>query len=184
MGFSISWLAIRGKDPASVCNELALRGTGEHEEIPESPLLGAELPSGWYLVFANHCGFADTQPLAKLSSDAEIVTCSVEEHVMYSGASCWKHGKRMWSITHDSQQGIEHLEAEGQLPPVFAPIRDQMTARQADRDDADYIFDVPVEVAKSLTGFRHDKDIEGAPDKPFERLEKLNREKRWWEFWK
>ncbi len=184
MGFSLSWLAIRGKDVATVRSELGVRGTGRHEEVPESPLLGADLPTGWYLVLANRCDLEETQPLAELSSGGEVVTCFVEEHVMYSRASGWKDGRRVWSITHDLQRGYGHLETDGDLPPVFAPIRDRLTAEQLGQDHADYIFDVPVEVAQVLTGFRHDEDIPGGPDEPYERLEKRGREKKWWEVWR
>jgi hypothetical protein len=167
-----------------VLHDLRLRRTGKHEEIPESPLLGVELAKGWYLIFANHCDFADAQPLATLSSNAEIITCTVEEHVMYSGASYWRNGKKMWSITHDSQHGIDHLETEGELPPVFTSIRDQMSARQLELDDADYIFDVPVRVAKSVTEFRYDESISDVSKEPFEILERPVRQKSWWKFWK
>lgn len=103
---------------------------------------------------------------------------------MYSRASGWKDGRRVWSITHDLQRGNGHLEAEGDVPPVFAPVRDRLIAEQLSRDHADYIFDVPVEVAKALTGFRHDRDIPGAADEPYERLERRSREKKWWEVWR
>jgi hypothetical protein len=183
MGFSLSWLAIRGKDSATVRSELGVYGTGRHEDVPDSPLLGADLPTGWYLVLANRCDLADALPLAELSSGGEVVTCFVEEHVMYSRASFWKDGRRVWSITHDLQRGSGHLETEGELPPVFTPVRDRLSALVG-QDRVDYIFYVPVEVAKALTGFRHDEDIPGAPDEPYERLEKRGRVKKWWEVWR
>src|SRR5690242_11866617 len=110
MGFSLSWLAVRGREAASVRRVLGVCGTGRHEQIPESPLLGADLPTGWYLVLANRCNLEETQPLSELSSGGEVVTCFVEEHVMYSRASGWKDGRRVWSITHDLQRGDGHLE--------------------------------------------------------------------------
>ena len=36
--------------------------------------------------------------------------------------------------------------------------------------DVDYIFDVPVELAQTLAGYRHDADIPGAGTDPFEVL--------------
>jgi hypothetical protein len=176
MGYSISWLAVRGKPSNIVLTELGLRGTGEYDEVPDSPdLWGADLPDGWYLVFANRCDYVDKLPLDRLSAAAQVVTCFVEEHVMVSGASGWSDGKELWSVTHDSEQGIEHVEAEGDLPPMFTSIRDQLTAVQADaggeESDVDYLFDVPIEVAKALTGFCHNEDIAGADDAPFEKLQ-------------
>src|SRR5262249_6500818 len=131
MGFSISWLAIRGKDRAAILRTSGLCGTGEYEEIPDAPHQGAELADGWYLVFADGCAYAeDEAPLEALSKDSEIVTCSVEEHVMFSSATGWKDGRQLWSIVHDSQQGLDDIDAEGELPPVYAGIRDNSLRAQ------------------------------------------------------
>jgi hypothetical protein len=167
MGFSVSWLAIRGKDADTVQRELALAGTGEYEEVPESPLLGANLAEGWYLVFANRCDYADNAPLERLSRGDLLVTCAVEEHAMISHASGWSDGRSEWSVLHDSQQGLEHLDAQGDLPPAFAAIRDRLSEEQAEQGEADYLFDVPIEVARAITGFRHDQS---EPTRRFERL--------------
>jgi hypothetical protein len=178
MGFSLSWLAIRGKDPAIVRRELGVRGTGSYEELPEAPLQGVDLPTGWYLVVADHCSLEETESVARLSLGGEVVTCFVEEHVMCSRASGWRDGRRLWSITHDWQRGIEHLEADGDLPPVFDPIRDHLTAEQLGQDHVDFIFDIPIEVAKALTGFRHDQDPPVGPLERYEILERCRREKK------
>ncbi len=53
MGWSCSWVAIRGKDPGSVLARLGLRPSANREEIPEAPWTGAVLPNGWYLVFCS-----------------------------------------------------------------------------------------------------------------------------------
>jgi hypothetical protein len=203
MGYSISWLAIRGEDVKTVHAELGITGTGEYEEVPESPLLGVQLPEGWYLVFANRCDYVDNAPLASLSRSGELITCSVEEHAMCSSASGWSNGRLAWSVEHDSQQGLQHLDAQGDLPPVFAAVRDQLSAARAQRGDADYIFDVPVEVARSITGFRHDQcepivqferllgfggaDFPGVSKtkcEPKERLERLSAPQKWWQIWR
>ena len=183
MGYSVSWLAVRGKDAHLVREQLGLQQTGQREEVPESPVLGADLPTGWYLVLANGWDYAENAGLDRLSVDCEVVACSVEEHVMVSAASGWKHGRNTWTITHDSQRGREDLEVEGEPPSVFPAIRGRLMAEQAERGDADYVFDIPVEVAKSLTGFRHDEDIEHAAAKPFEVLAAV-KTKRWWQIWK
>jgi hypothetical protein len=67
---------------------------------------------------------------------------------------------------------------------VFASVRDRLSAEQVGRQDADYIFDVPIEVAKAPTGFRHNEDISGAPDEPYEELERRGRGRKWWDIWR
>ena len=54
MGFSLSWIAVCGNAVKEILTGLALQGTGVREEVPEAPIVGADLPSGCYLVVANH----------------------------------------------------------------------------------------------------------------------------------
>jgi hypothetical protein len=176
MGFSLSWIAVNGRTPQIVRAALRLRGTGVREDVPDAPLLGAELPGGWYLIIANRAypRFMHDAVLERLSVGCQVVTCFVEEHVMESAASCWKDGRLVWAVRHDSQKDIEHLETKGDLPPMFAPIHDELCARQIAAGgrsaDVDYTFDVPAELAKTITGYRHDRVIPETGETPFEVL--------------
>jgi hypothetical protein len=191
MGYSLSWLAIKGKSPDAVREFLGLRPTGEREEFPESELCAADLPGGWYLVVSDHTPHvAPDTALPALSAGCELVTCFVEEHVMASAATGWKDGRRLWSVIHDAQHGHEHLVAEGDFPPAYSAIRDRLLARQRQEDlgkppanrrqqrksgdfsqmRCDYIFNIPVDLAQALTGYTHSKDIPGQTGQPFEVL--------------
>jgi hypothetical protein len=176
MGYSQSWLAVRGKPRASVLDALGLEGTGKREEIAESPIVGADLPGGWFLVVMDRAchRFLDEQNLRRVSAGCDIVTGDVEEHVMVSAATGWDDGHKVWSVTHNAQRGTEHLDSQGELPPAYVRIRDRLRSEQqaagGPNAEVDHIFDVPVELAQSLTGYRYDLDISGAGDKPFEVL--------------
>jgi hypothetical protein len=150
-----------------VHDALALRPSGEHREVPEVELAGARLGTEWYLVVANRCDHplvAETT-LRLLSSRVDLVACSVEEHVMFSAASFWSAGRRVWSVSHDAQTAIDHLEVSGTLPPFFSEVRDTHLERQASEGgaaaDVDFVFDVPLELARRIAGFRHDAAGEG-----------------------
>ena len=176
MGYALSWLAVRGKPRAAVLDALGLRATGTREEIAESPIVGAELPGGWFLVVTDSFGhrFISAPVLKRLSAECEVVTCAVEEHVMTSDAAGWKHGQWIWWVWHDSQRGIPHIETDGDLPTVYRGIHDRLSSEQqaagGEKANVDYIMDIPVELARSITGFRHEYDIEGGGDEPFEVL--------------
>ena len=59
MGISISWLAVQGAERATVLEALALAETGERDEFPtESPIQGASLADGWYVVVFDRYGHA------------------------------------------------------------------------------------------------------------------------------
>ena len=179
MGVSLSWMAVKGASRDSVLNALGLRGTQSFEELPESHLTGVLLPSGWYMVVANrgeYPAFMEDKTFARISASTEVVTCFVEEHVMCSHASQWRDGRELWSLMHTADTGgIEHLEVKGEPPPFFGSIQERLRGKQQEAGgknaEVDYIFDIPVETAKHLTGYRHDHDIRGADERPFEVLE-------------
>jgi tRNA(Arg) A34 adenosine deaminase TadA len=176
MGFSFTSLAVKDGTRDAVLAGLGLCGANTHEEIPESDITGATLPSGWYLVTANrgYPAFAEDATLKRLSQTAEVVTCFVEEHVMCSAASMWSDGRQVWSVMHEADQGIEHLETKGSLPPMFAPIsqrlRAEQTAAGGDKAKVDHIFDIPVEIVAQLTGYRHDRLMPELGERAFEVL--------------
>jgi hypothetical protein len=181
MGFTLTWIAFRGKPDTAIHTALGLVGTGQFQEIPDAPFSGALLPSEWYVVVRDReLGCFDDEVLSKVSASCELVMCTLSETVMYSGASQWKHGRKIWSVTHDSGQGREDLQTDGELPPEFVAIRERlMESQKGERSSkpgmgVDYIFDAPIELAQYLTGYRYDQDIPGLDDdndKPYEILE-------------
>ena len=175
MGYAISWLAVKGKSPEEVHRLLGLIPTGRTGDALDSLITAALLPGGWFLVLLDDCAheFIRKGTPQRVSVGCEVVTASVEEHVMASLAEGWKDGRRVWSLHHQSDKGIEHLEVDGAPPESFAGIRSKAfdLQRGSDSKDVDYVFDVPLQVAQSLTGFKHD---EGGPDR-FEILERGGR---------
>jgi hypothetical protein len=161
MGFSISWLAFKDKSKLDVLSLMSLADTGEPDDANESPFSGAELPTGWYIVFRNALSSPRMKMLKSLSRDCSVLRCQVEEHIMFSGASLHTNGKLMWTVCHQSSKGAYHLSAEGDLPETFGPIRDRLFKEQEENgganSDVDYIFDIPVQLACELCGYRHDQ---------------------------
>lgn len=83
---------------------------------------------------------------------------------MVSCAARWKDGIEIWCVTHDAQEGDEHLDIRGEPPTSFAAIRDRLTKQQEDEGGADFIFNIPVDLAKDLTGYSHEDSSEIAFD--------------------
>jgi hypothetical protein len=176
MGFHIGWIAVNGKAPKEVQTDLGLSETGEREFMPESELTGTHLPSGWYVIFVNDLAARELEDnvLADLSGGADVMSFLVEEASMVSVATGFSDGRRIWQVVHDSSQGLDHLETQGQLPASFAAVKDRLLGklRAAGQHSADYLFDVPADLSKSITGYRHDEDIEGVDGDPFAVLER------------
>ena len=173
MGASLSWVAVQGRSAAALRAALSLVSTGRFSELAEAPYSGADLKSGWTLVQRDRCDadFLRDKTLEGLSKSCELVAVSLEEHVMASLAEGWTDGRRVWSLSHNSEEGIKHLEEGGSPPKAFAAIKERAFQRQREKDaeGVDYIFDVPLELARFLTGYKHDED---GPD-DFEVLEPI-----------
>jgi hypothetical protein len=163
MGYSISWIAVRGIAKAEILTRLSLRDTGESDDASESPASGAALSTGWYVVFLNDLTHPLVAPIAlqKLSKGCEVVGCQVEEHVMFSASFYYLNGRRDWGISHEAEKGLYNLELENVVPSFVAEIhaaaqREQDTKGGKDAQ-VDHIFDVPLRAAERLCGYRHDR---------------------------
>ena len=173
MGFSVTWIAVREENAQRLLEQLALSPTGETEEFPESLISSAKLDTGWRVIWYNKygCPFLQPDKLRELSRDHDLLMCLVEEHVMASSSELWSSGKRVWWISHEGEGGPKGLSSDGALPECFDEIRSELEeAQRADGgEDAevDYIFDIPLRVAKELVGFKHDEDCPEMADGRF-----------------
>jgi hypothetical protein len=174
MGFRVQLIAVTGKEPHAVQRDFGVSATGQREEIAESPVVGAAMPDGTYLLYINDPDriVPEDEVFARLSKGASLVACYANETVMNSYSCGWANGVERWSVFHNAQQAIKHLETSGTLPPEFQAIRDRLFAQQDADDSADFIFDIPVELFAAVGGIRYDRDIPGAGPDPWEILEK------------
>lgn len=194
MGYSISWLAVKNVEPPEVHRRFDVAGTSQYGDYADHPIVGRLLPSGWYLLVAQRCDHPITLEslLARNSADCEILACSIEEHVMYVSAAYWQNGCKVWSILHrGGDYGTMDLLVDGELPGVFEEIRAKCFAEQiADSEGGvDYIFEIPLEMVRFYTGFKHDEETPGVEDGSFQIL-RFNKPKQsactenpWWRFW-
>jgi hypothetical protein len=182
MGYKVLLIALSGKEPAVIHEEYFVEATGQYEEVPDSPVNGAELPGGGYLLYVNDEILPDDRLFARLSRKASLVACYANETVMNSFACLWDNGVERWSVFHDALQGIEHLETTGDPPSQLEAIQERLFAEQAGSSDVCYIFDIPIELFVAFGGVRHDQDIEGAGPQPWQVLLRTKKKKWWWPF--
>jgi hypothetical protein len=161
MGYSISWMAFQSKNKQHVLSLLGLVDTAEADEANEAPISGAALPTGWYVVFFNDYSFTTPARMTKFSAGSTVISCQVEEHVMASASSLYKNGRHVWTVAHESERGRYDLSVDGDLPDLFRDLRDSLLKQQDDaggeKADVDFVFDVPVQLAEELCGYRHDR---------------------------
>ncbi|MGX9220737.1 hypothetical protein ACWV27_20390 [Massilia varians] len=163
MGFSLAWIAIRGKSKDDILAQLSLADSDEPDEANESPVSGADLPGGGYLLVFKDMAHPATQAegMARLSAGCEALGCQVEEHVMASAAFQYKDGAKLWDVVHLSEEGLYHLAVDGTPPALLATIHAEMKATQDEQGgadaDVDCLFEVPLMLATALCGYRHDE---------------------------
>ena len=166
MGFSISWLAVKTDDFDRLFEMAEVSPTTESDEWLESDFSGSGLKDGWYFFQAHGCDhpIISGDSLSRISTLGQTIACSVEEHAMVSVAEGWNGGMRSWTIAHNAQEGMFDLSAEGELPAHFEAIKEDFISQQnaeGGKDaDVDFIFDIPLQVAKKICGYKHD---EGSP---------------------
>ena len=182
-----SWLAVRGKSPETVCRELRLRASSLHgDDKLKFQIVGAHSDAGWYLIIASGRDhrLIHESVLKSLSVGCEVLTCTVEEQVIFSAATCWRNGSRVWSVTYEGEDAATDVVVEGDLPFAFSGIRSQFTAlaNADDVDDAlvDPMFEIPVECVRSLIDYKpYDKNARFAGR--YMLLEGLDTP--WWKRW-
>ena len=193
MGYSIAWIAFKNMNHQDVIEHLGLRSTGQKASCGEAAFTGCELSKDWFLVVANDCDspLVSQESLAGLSIHCEALACSVEEHVMYASAELWKEGRRIWRIAHDAQQSVRHIEADGDLPSGYTEAL-RAAAKEQDEEDVgsptevDFYFEVPLDLAKGLVGFKHDEESAGVDHDAFTVYESVKSPdaRRWWQIWR
>lgn len=149
------------------------------------------LSNGWLLIVARGCEhrIGRTDSLAKLANSAEVIACAVEEHVMFSGAECFMDGRSLWRVEHDAQQSRRDLSVIGEPPEDFDEVRARHEKAQDEEDrgsaEVDFIFEVPLDLARARVGFKHDELIPEIVDAGFDELRDSSVPSRaWWQFWK
>lgn len=191
MGFSISWMAVKGKGLNPLLEELELIDTDEREEFPESDICAVSFPNGWNFLQFNEfeSPYLSNEYLEITSKDCEVIACVVEEHVMVSKSEYWKNGTCIWSVEHNAQEGMLNLESKGSLPSEYENIKNNQYSEQesdgGESADVDHIFEIPLLLAKGITSYTHDEVIPEHDGLEYLVLNSVSikSNKPWWKVW-
>ena len=177
MGYALSWTAVNGLSPEEVHRLLGVKSTGRSGNYGEHPLVGRRLPNGWYIVIADSYDdrIVHKSTLAQLSVGCSVIACSLEEHVMASTCASWQEGKKKWSVEHENERGMLDVKTSGKVPENFSALKEKLIREQEAEGganaDVDHLFDLPLELAKQYTGFKHDEVARDTDDEVYEVLD-------------
>ena len=85
-----------------------------------------------------------------------LVAVVHHEETRFSLATEWRNGAPVWSVSHEAGEGEAQIAVDGALPEAFEAVRAEFLAAADGRSEAEKAFEVPVELAFRITGFRHD----------------------------
>jgi len=112
---------------------------------------------------------------------------------MFVRASAWSNGREVWSMQHDGNDAaVMDLAVQGSPPESFNALRERCVAQQAadgGKDNVDYVFEIPLELAKSIVGFKHDEITSEIDSESFWALRQgttgllTAARKPWWKIW-
>lgn len=162
MGFSASWIAVKGLAAETAIEALGLEVVSEGNPYPEGDVSIAALANGWTVVwFEQDVEAAFGAPARVLLPHGPAVACAVEEHVMFSEARGYADGAETWRVTWDCEKQDDEPTAAGDLPAAYAGVLAKAIEEQAapDNQGVDMLWDVPPDLAKSICGFRHDESL-------------------------
>ncbi|MGQ4601531.1 hypothetical protein [Nocardia sp. R6R-6] len=161
MGDILSWVAVRGQSRSSVLDELDLT---DIEGVDQGGVDAVSL-ADWHIVFdpeVNPPGYLRyPDVLQRLSRGAEVVACYESSFGPSSVAAGLRDGRQSWVVGHDRDVSADHLEYEGDLPGEFADVLARARARQAASREVDFLYEVPLELAWLVTGYRADNVLRG-----------------------
>jgi hypothetical protein len=193
MGVSLSWVGVGGKAQQEILDLLGLSRTEQYGDELDFPLMGLDLPSGWYLLVARGSDHALVSPeiLERLSTRGSVVAVSVDENSLFSSASLWRDRCVVWKVEHrGSERGFFDLQVDGVPPKRFADLSAATISGQhlegGNDADIDLVLEVPLELAKSIVGFKHDEKWPGVREGHFCALQILRngllarRQGAWW----
>jgi hypothetical protein len=154
MGFTMSWLAVRGIDKNALYDRLGVVPTGEIGISLDHPITGQVL-NDWTIVVFDELAhrFVGDDEVKRLSAGCTIMACNLCETTMCSTANLWENGEMVWGVCHFIEEGWEDLETTGDLPAEYQEIESHFRKLEADEpaaedgESVDYMIEVPVELA-------------------------------------
>ncbi|HET9180860.1 MAG TPA: hypothetical protein VFP59_01900 [Candidatus Angelobacter sp.] len=174
MGYSLSWIAVDGNSSDQLDHLLQIRHMGAMEGSATSRCTSIRLASGYYLVIFDRKELPPAL-LGRVSHSLSLMVGYVEEHVMYSSVAAWENGQEKWAVVHDAQEGMYNLQVRGTPPGQHEAIRERLFTEQAanggEKVEVDHIFDIPVELAHELIGYRYDTDAQQLGSSGYEAME-------------
>lgn len=163
MGWMASWVAVQGASKDALIEALGLEETGEDADpgSRDAEFYISERPNGWVVVFSEDVEWGDQTRVVDLSRLGPAVGLQFEDKVEMTATACAaRDGVVLWRVHHVNDP-LYRLDVSGEPPAELEAIRARLFREQqedgGEESDADFIHDIPIEVAKAACGYRADE---------------------------
>jgi hypothetical protein len=154
MGINLAWFAVEDADRHDLLARLGLEEAGDSNNEVSVRYACAEFPNGWFILTTKGSHRAFERALATASAGRLAIAGELSETVMVSQTRAVRDGRQVWSVLHDPNKDLNGIEFEGEPPSNLGEILAKAQAAQKSDSEVDYIFDVPIELAAQICGYR------------------------------
>jgi hypothetical protein len=185
MGISLAWVAVESLEAELALERLLVSKTNRQCDFPFNGVASHALQNKWFLVAASRCDhrIVGAAGMAALSLGCRAVACAVEEHVNFSSCELWENGELIWSVMHKGSDDSENIAFHGRVPQRFNDLVASVEAEDSDNLEGHFHMDIPLILAKEISGFRHDEMNAEVGDIPFDVLHDQQYSRPWWRLW-
>jgi len=186
MGISLSWVAVEALPADEALLRLSLAKMAKECAYPFKGAASHALPNDWFLVAAQGCDhrISSKASMSVLSKGCQAVACAIEEHVNFASTEFWQDGVRVWHVQHQGDEDSENISFQGAVPQRFHDLLDTVEPEDSENPDGHFHMDIPLILAKELSGYRHDESNAEFDNIPFEELADLKTKGSLWKPWK
>lgn len=155
MGFSHSWIAVRGLTREAALEAVGMEISAEQTELLEGTSL-FDWPNEWLIVVSDDYLDALQGQLSELGSLGEVaVACGTDDEALYFAACGYQDGSDVWSVKVNPAKHV--FRVVGYPPEQLDPIIGE--AKIAEADGIDLFSAIPAALAESICGFALDGDL-------------------------
>jgi hypothetical protein len=155
MGITLAWIAVKDGRKEDLLERLGLEEIGETSDEIDADCVFGETTEGWSVLVMKKPASDLDKAMGSTAPQGFSLCGLMSEVVMFSEVRGYIDGRKSWSVVHDPDKNPTTV-VHGDPPEPFYDIKRELEATQAEAGDeqVDYLFDLPMELTASLSGYR------------------------------
>lgn len=156
-----TWIGAQGVPPAAVLEALGLELAPDWAPggWRDAEYMMRTFPDEWTIVISEaRLKLHAALPAVAAVNEGVTIGCDATTVVMVSEVQVYENGQPVWSASHDPDDDMLNLDVQGEPPARLAELLSEAKAKTAESDEADFVFDVAMNLVAERTGFMAESD--------------------------